>query len=373
MAPMFKRRSATIAELDDQISSELERLPDEALRAVAPALREAREELKRNLEQWLGTHADGKERFTAFRYRQALRQIETALKKVDELEPALFGALKSSGAKAGKKATDHTVKQLDRYSKIFEGSAYPLPLNEAAAIANANSFLIPHYRTSAKRYVGNVRDDIKQQLAIGVLKGETIDELTDRLVKHGGPKGWVALRGVKGERGARVQLITEGLFKRYRYWAERVVRTEVMSAYNTVADASIRQLAKDDGELRRRWNSAADWRLCPICHELDGQIAKVDEPFKGGYVTAPAHPNCRCNVGPWKERWQTEAQQEADERVPESNRIPQVTKKRVYLDGKAHDEYVRRISTPEALALSDIEFQAYAKRVREELGLTIKK
>lgn len=302
----FAQRSASIGELDAQIAIEVERLSEESLLALGPALKEARAELTRDLARWLGTHADGKERFTAFRYRQAVAQIDAALKRVAELEPKIVSILEARGRTAGTLATKHIVKQLDHYSKVFEGAAYPLPLKEAAAIANANSFLIPHYRTSAKRYVSNVQADIKQQLALGVLKGETIDELTNRLVKHGGPRGFVALRGVKGTPGARVEFIAEGLFVRYRHWAERVVRTEVMSAYNTVADESLEQLSKGDATLRRRWNAAADWRLCSICSSLDGLVVDIGQDFRG-YATAPAHPNCRCNVGPWKDTWESES------------------------------------------------------------------
>lgn len=306
MRAKVAQRSATVAELDQQIAIELERLSEASLRAVAPALKEARAELQRDLARWLSTHADGKERFTAFRYRQALAQIDAALKKVADLEPKLVSVLEAQGRTAGTLATGHIVKQLDKYSKLFEGAAYPLPLDQAAAIAEGRSLMIPRFRTSTARYAGAVRDDIKQQLAVGVLKGETLDELTDRLVKLGGPKGLVALRGVAGEPGAKVELITEGLFRRYRWWAERVVRTEVLSAYNTVADESLEQLAKHDGELRRRWNSAADWRLCSICYGLDGLVVDVGQSFKG-YDSAPAHPNCRCNVGPWKDAWEPES------------------------------------------------------------------
>lgn len=314
MPPAVKLRSDTgRAELDKQIAREVAALPNEAMRAMLPVLKEAQAELQRDLEKWLGDRADGNERFTAFRYRQALLQVNAALKKVRELEPALLTVLDAAGRNAGVTATKHVVKQVDYYSKKFQGAAYPIPLDQAAAIAEGRSLMIPRFVTSAARYAGKVGDDIKQQLAVGMLKGESLDELTNRLVKLRGPRGLVALRGIKGQRGAIVEHISEGLFRRYRYWAERVVRTEVLSAYNAVADASLRQYATQDNEIKRRWNAAGDWRTCSICRGLDGEVTDVDKPFKGGYESAPAHPNCRCNVGPWKDRWTPQNQAEAKE------------------------------------------------------------
>lgn len=317
----FAVREPTRAALDEQIAAEVAALPRSTLDALLPALQDARKELQRDLARWLGKNPNANERFTAYRYRLAISQMTAALKKISGLEPAMLSALDAGGRRAGVLATKHVVKQVDLYAQRFEGAAYPLPLDAAAAIAESRSFLIPRFRSSAARYAGNVRDDIQHQLAVGMLKGETIDELTDRLVKLGGPKGLVALRGMKGRPGAKVEYIAEGLFKRYRYWAERVVRTEVLSAYNATADASLRQYAKDDPEIKRRWNAAGDWRTCDICRGLDGAVAALGKAFPGGYSNAPAHPNCRCNIGPWKDRW--EGAHVAEQKRKESEQTPE--------------------------------------------------
>lgn len=329
MRAAVRERQVTPAALDELIARDLEGLSRDALQALAPALKEARSELERALTGWLDSEAEhASERFTAYRYRQALAQLNGALKKVAELEPKLVGVLEAEGGRAGRLATKHVVQQVERYAKVYEGSGYQIPLDQAAAIAEGRSLLIPRYRTSAKRYVGNVRDDIRQQLAVGLLKGETFDEMTARLVRHGGPTGWVALRGVKGTRGAIVEHIGEGLFRRYNYWAARIVRTEVLSAYNTVAERSIAQLHKQDRDLKRRWNAANDWRTCIVCRSLDGKVAAVGEDFGGGYSTAPAHPNCRCNIGPWKEAWDEalEATKKANAEGPPKSVEEQVRK-----------------------------------------------
>jgi SPP1 gp7 family putative phage head morphogenesis protein len=47
---------------------------------------------------------------------------------------------------------------------------------------------------------------------------------------------------------------------------------------------------------RKRWNTANDALVCPICGPLNGQTANVNEPFPGGIDSPPAHPRCRCWV-----------------------------------------------------------------------------
>jgi SPP1 gp7 family putative phage head morphogenesis protein len=47
---------------------------------------------------------------------------------------------------------------------------------------------------------------------------------------------------------------------------------------------------------RKRWNTANDALVCPICGPLNGQTANVNEPFPGGINAPPAHPRCRCWV-----------------------------------------------------------------------------
>jgi hypothetical protein len=60
----------------------------------------------------------------------------------------------------------------------------------------------------------------------------------------------VARRGVAGEPGAVTEVIAEGLFKRYRYWACRIVRTELQSATNGLLDEGIRELHSRDSAKR---------------------------------------------------------------------------------------------------------------------------
>ena len=50
----------------------------------------------------------------------------------------------------------------------------------------------------------------------------------------------------------------------------------------------------DDG-FRRIWSAKLDAKTCPVCWGHDGEIVKVDEPFREGANT-PLHGHCRCDT-----------------------------------------------------------------------------
>lgn len=55
-----------------------------------------------------------------------------------------------------------------------------------------------------------------------------------------------------------------------------------------------------DPETLRKWVTAEDERVCPICRPMHNQIRGLNEPFEKGTggttLTTPAHVTCRCSV-----------------------------------------------------------------------------
>lgn len=296
------RAMATIAE-------QAARLPDRYVRALGPALAEAREELRRDLATWLEKIEDGSLRFTAQRYRVALAQIEGALKALGGRLPAeVEGTLRAQGEASGAMAIEHLLEETAVFGAVFGHSVKPIQLNQAAIIAEGSTTLIPRYRNSAARYGRHVTADIRRQLAIGVARGETFEELTNRLVRLGGPRGMVSLRGMLGAPGSKAEFISEGLFRRYRHWAERIVRTEGLHAYNVHHLESLREADRQDPGYQKRWDATADARVCVLCAALDGTILDIDGVFatdaNGRDVEhPPRHPNDRCVLTPWRPEW----------------------------------------------------------------------
>lgn len=89
--------------------------------------------------------------------------------------------------------------------------------------------------------------------------------------------------------------------KLLRARAKRIARTETMGAMNAGQLESFRQ-ARDAGLLEsgagKEWIVALDDDLCEICAPMDKEVVPVDDDFSNGLPYPPAHPNCRCTVGP---------------------------------------------------------------------------
>lgn len=285
----------------------IEALEPVALRSVLPVLRHVRDELRRDLAAWLVTAPDGAERYTAQRMRVALRSVEAAIATAQRLEPEMHKALRFGDEATGYLAASSLDNEIARFGSMFGESIRPVNIEAAAIVARGDQLLFKHHKVSAARYAGQVGDDIRHQLAVGVAKGETFAQLKARLVKMGGPAGRVMLRGREGDPNALAAVISEGLFQRHRYWAERLVRTELMHAYNLQHRAGIEllnsTLGPDEAPFVRRWNAAADRRVCPFCRALDNTTAPIEGPFQWGIMHPPAHPNCRCVEVAWHPSW----------------------------------------------------------------------
>ncbi len=228
--------------------------------------------------------------------------LQVAFGTIARLEPTMLGALRGMVADAAQLATDHTVTELARFGRMFEGHAIEVNLDVARLIATGESFLIPRYAASAARYPVEVQRAIRRELAVGLVRGETVTALADRIARVGAARN-ASGGGLPGGGPGRDVGLADGLWNRYDYWAERIVRTETIAAYNLSLEGSIRQAAEQVPGLVRRWDASMDGRICSICRELDGTTATLGGDFEGGYDRPPAHPNCRCRCGAWRASW----------------------------------------------------------------------
>lgn len=304
-APSLSHRQRAAAALDAELartSAEAASLSGPAVRALAPVLTQARRETATALRAWL-RREDGAARYTAQKHRVVLAHLSAALSTVDRLDPTLLGALTTASRAAGPMAARHVTAEIARFDRRFGGAERPLPLNVARIVATGQGALIPRFRTSAARYAVDVRRDIGRELAVSILRGESIADMTARLAKLGGPRGPVALQGVAGEPGAVVEHIAEGLFRRYGWWGERIARTETQRAYNEQVDETLREAREVIPDLRRRWDASLDLRVCKLCQDLHGTTADIGGEFPGGVTDAPRHACCRCRCGAWRDEW----------------------------------------------------------------------
>jgi hypothetical protein len=172
-----------------------------------------------------------------------------------------------------------------------------LAIDEATVIMTGKSLLWPQFESSAERYAGSIGKRAQLELAVSHAQSETMDELTARLQKNMPEHFWSE-----------------------RWDAGRLARTESMSSYATTTEAGIREALGEDSELHKRWcSNVGDFRRCPMCASLEGQIVKVDEPFYAEWTTfskkrgmrmhtakidhAPGHACCLCVETVWRENW----------------------------------------------------------------------
>ncbi len=297
-----RRRRRLVQEMLVLQNKQLEQLAIREATALLPVLQQAERELSAQMVKFLG-QPNGAQRFTAQHLRNALLAVNHAMVKLGnmaDLEAVMARTLGRSGLAAAEMSIGHLKNELARFAGMFDGSIHPLSFNEAAIIADGRAMLIPRYPTSAARYVGGIRTDIRNRLAVGHAKNQTFDQMTRELQTHGGPRGLVVLQ--QRRTGAIVEQIPEGLFRRHRYFAERIVRTESVNAYNETHKRAIEAIAAQDPEMCQRWDASVDRRVCSICRDLDGMVIGVGEAFNG-HPRPPAHPNCRCALTPWKKHW----------------------------------------------------------------------
>lgn len=84
----------------------------------------------------------------------------------------------------------------------------------------------------------------------------------------------------------------------HRYRAQNIARTELVTAFNQGADQGVRQAQQQGyvGQMKKKWLTAEDERVCNECGPLDEVETGMDDSFPDGPALPPHHPLCRCVV-----------------------------------------------------------------------------
>jgi SPP1 gp7 family putative phage head morphogenesis protein len=122
------------------------------------------------------------------------------------------------------------------------------------------------------------------QIRMGMLRGETVDQLRDRILPR------VDLRTVAPE--SRPAIWTA------RRNAEALVRTATMTVSNQAHLASY--LENSDIIDSLQWVATLDGRTCLSCASMDLKQWKLGK----AHQTPPLHWNCRCSVVPITKTWE---------------------------------------------------------------------
>lgn len=241
--------------------------------------------------------------FTRTNLETALVQVRAVLR---ELRAGIKTTLVDTAKPAAEAATEGTLDYLRRAEQQFKGiGVQPLALDEAAmferSVVGARSSILRRLASSGTgapgapaaavpakvgildRYGLSVIGDFEQTLTTGVLGRKTWEEV-------------------------KVDLIGQSPFLQGKpaFWAERVVRTEMMGAYNRASWESNREADDQLGDMVKILSATFDDRTAADSYAVHGQIRLPDEAFEswfGLYQHPPNRPNDREIVVPHRISW----------------------------------------------------------------------
>lgn len=279
-------------------------LSEPELRHVLPILKEAQIETARGLRDWM-RKVDGEDIYTIQRHRALLAEMHDAIRLVEHELGIAAGRDLSAESRAAEVAQLAKLRQVVQAGeKRFKEAATPLRLDIASVVRSTERALMHRHESSAQRYAGRTGLNIQHQLAVGVVRGETVDQLSRRLSKL--PRVLYD-RMTDSEVAARAASVN---FFRSKSDAERLVRTETVHAANQVQIEALREDNQSaerggsgEGGWLKRWDATFDRRTCGYCEQLDGVVVPVNQPFPGGVDAPPLHACCRCTITPWREGW----------------------------------------------------------------------
>lgn len=248
-------------------------------------LASAQARLKARLEATKG--ATGNVRFTEAHMVVYSKQIELVTEYVTRRLGGMTAKESWNACQSSVKTTAADIATLD---KLFTGIATPLKLYDAGVMAgiakNTQNSLLVQHQTSVARYGQAMIGEFRSIMRDGLLTGTFTHKMVDDLVAHGGPGG---------------------LFQAKRYWAARIVRTEVAHAANASRLATIIEAQKDFPDMGKKILATFDTRTAQDSMWVHGQVRAPQDLFQDGagrqYLRPPGRPNDRETIVPWRLSW----------------------------------------------------------------------
>ena len=152
--------------------------------------------------------------------------------------------------------------------------------DSVARLLKKNPKMLPEWKIDKRKDYAWNRQKVENSITQGIIQGEGIDQITDRLVSS---------------------LCTQNE-NRMRLFA----RTSMTGAQNAGRQAQMEDAEEEGIEVKKRWVATLDSRTRDTHQELDGQEVPVSEPFEvdGMEIMFPGDPsaepelvyNCRCTM-----------------------------------------------------------------------------
>lgn len=355
------------------VAEDIASMEAKAVSALAPAMAIAQKELAADLAVWVGklgaNAADLK--YTAAHIRQLQLLLGIAEAKVQTTKAgyphASFPMVAAAAVKnvmgqaqPQKLAAQTLEGQLEHLRGKFADMPAP-QLIHAALLAKGDKLVLSKFANSAARYAGQVNQDLKLQFGVGLAKGETVQQLTKRIAGLANFQKAVDANHPTAAGAA----MAGGLTKRYQFWAQRLVRTELNNAYNYSAQEGIKMAHQLDDRIVQMWDATLDNRVCVDCRAMHGKTAKPGKTFPGGFWRPPMHPNCRCGVVSWMDEWASDEAQNVISAEELAAREAQLQKQQ--------DEIARREKAAQAnKAVAAEDLDAYDKHKQAQAAAATK-
>lgn len=266
-----------------------------------------RARLTKALRAWL------RERFTGAQLAATRTLVQQA---IVDAKIALKTHVTVKQRQAARRSSELAARFVRVCEKKFDGVARELPLEIAMRMEKRlHGVLASRLRqmpTSVDRYGYKMIAEFERNMRVGMVNGLTVEQMTDMLVGLRGPKGKsVSLAATVTPTGKVKRILegefTQGLFVEHRYWAERIVRTEMMYASNMAQQAEIEAQADVHFDMRRMIIAVMDGHTAYDSLFVHGEVRGVHDEFIDGagrsYLVPPARPNDREIIIPYRTSW----------------------------------------------------------------------
>lgn len=270
---------------------------DKRLRTL---LEKAQGDLSKRLHQAEGLGGPGSDSFTATRLRLTMMQVDAV---VADLKLGMRGVVVKQGTEAAELSASGAVEYMKRAEAKYRGisAASALPIKEASMVDR----VVQGTEASVLRRLLSTPGE---PAALGIL-----DRYGVSTVSSFEDVAQLALATGQTWDEVRAQVVARSMFLQEApaYWAERIVRTETVAAYNRAGFESVREADSQLGDMVKILSATFDSRTSWDSIAVHGQIRRPEEPFEcftagGGtrlYMHPPNRPNDREVVVPQRISW----------------------------------------------------------------------
>lgn len=255
---------------------------------------------------------DGSMKFSQAQAITYRTQVGLVIERVKfQLEPVATEAGQAAIDKSLRAGAHVMAKLEEEFKGLSVSPALLAGMQQSQVARGTRASLVTRVATSLDRYGLEMGSQFSRILQVGLVSGMSNEEMVAQLIGHGGPRGRVSLKAKEVAPGVVQRIkegdIPEGLFVRHKYWAERIVRTEVAYAHSSARLEQLYVMRNDGLEVQKKIVAHFDNRTAADSVAVHGQIRQLAENFMDGagrlYLHPPGRPNDRETLIPWFDDW----------------------------------------------------------------------